>query len=160
MAGGRTGGKERKLRVEQEKHVKAKERKWESQRDKSRSVERWQGWSWMQPLWAWWLIATKMSTCPRCSHCSHSARGVFINTVALTSQKGDGACVLQVESLCKCSVFVRSKNKKGSCTILCCWKVCSFLTHRVFFWRSIKKKPYEKFRYAKNVYLVPVCYIS
>lgn len=110
-AGGR-GGKERKLRVEQEKHVKAKERKWESQRDKSSSVERWQGWSWMQPLWAWWLIATKMSTCPRCSHCSHSARGVFINTVAPTSQKGDGACVLQVESLCKRSVFVSSKNEK------------------------------------------------
>lgn len=57
-----------------------------SLRDKSSSVERWQGWSWMQPLCAWWLIATKMSTSP---FCSHSARGVFKNTAALTSRGGD-----------------------------------------------------------------------
>lgn len=42
--------------------------------DKSGSVERWQGWSWMQPLWAWWLIATKMSTFHPCSQCNRSTR--------------------------------------------------------------------------------------
>lgn len=86
--------------------------------DKSSRVERWQGWSWMQPLRAWWLIATKMSTSPRSSQCNHSARGVFKNTAAPTSQGGDEACVCTcffffLKSLCNCSVFENSKNKRA-----------------------------------------------
>lgn len=66
------------------------------ERDKSSGVERWQARSWMQPLRAWWLNATKMSTTPRCSQCSHSAQVGLKNTAARTSRE-------EIQCACVCA---------------------------------------------------------
>lgn len=71
-------------------------------RDKSSSVERWQGWSWMQPLLAWWLIATKMSTFHPCSQCNHSTRCCFLNPACHPDRLGRTRCT---SCVCACMPY-------------------------------------------------------
>lgn len=101
-----------------------------SVRDKSSSVERWQGRSWMQPLWAWWLIAPKMSTSPPCSQCNHSAQGVFKNTAAPTSRGGDGACCCAVLKRAYATVLWDPEIKKKGQHNVPVWELLWFTVEK------------------------------